>query len=46
MDVMLETLKAGLPQLGLSLSDEICNQLCDFGRAMVRQAYIHAQSAL
>ena len=37
MDVMLETLKAGLPQLGLSLSDEICNQLCDFGRAMVRQ---------
>ena len=37
MDVMLETLKAGLPQLGLSLSDEICDQLCGFGRAMVKQ---------
>ena len=37
MDVMLQTLKEGLPQLGLSLSDEICNRLCDFGRAMVKQ---------
>ena len=37
MDVMLETLKEGLPQLGLSLSDEICGKLCDFGRAMVKQ---------
>ena len=37
MDVMLKTLKEGLPQLGLNLSDEICNQLCDFGRAMVKQ---------
>ena len=37
MDQMLNTLKAGLPQLGLELSDEICNQLCDFGRAMVKQ---------
>ena len=37
MDMMLNTLKEGLPQLGLELSDEICNQLCDFGRAMVKQ---------
>ena len=37
MDMMLKTLKEGLPQLGLDLSDEICNQLCDFGRAMVKQ---------
>ncbi len=37
MDRMLNTLKEGLPQLGLALSDEICNQLCDFGRAMVKQ---------
>ena len=34
---MLKTLKEGLPQLGLDLSDEICRQLCDFGRAMVKQ---------
>ena len=37
MDVMLETLKGGLPSLGLELSDAICRQLCDFGRAMVKQ---------
>ena len=37
MDMMLKTLKEGLPQLGLSLSDEICMQLCDFGKAMVKQ---------
>ena len=37
MDLMLNTLKEGLPQLGLALSDEICRQLCDFGRAMVKQ---------
>ena len=37
MDLMLNTLKEGLPQLGLDLSDEICNRLCDFGRAMVKQ---------
>ncbi len=34
---MLKTLKEGLPQLGLDLSDEICVQLCDFGKAMVKQ---------
>ena len=37
MDLMLETLKEGLPSLGLSLSEEICTGLCDFGRAMVKQ---------
>ena len=37
MDLMLNTLKEGLPQLGLDLSDEICAQLCGFGRAMVKQ---------
>ena len=34
---MLKTLKEGLPQLGLELNDEICQQLCDFGAAMVKQ---------
>ena len=37
MDMMLKTLKEGLPLLGLDLSEEICVQLCDFGRAMVKQ---------
>ena len=37
MDKMLSTLTAGLPDLGLDLSEEIRNQLCDFGRAMVKQ---------
>ena len=37
MNVMLDTLKEGLPQLGLDLPDEICRQLCDFGAAMVKQ---------
>ena len=37
MDMMLKTLKEGLPLLGLELSEEICVQLCDFGRAMVKQ---------
>lgn len=34
---MLKTLKEGLPQLGLDLSEDICVQLCDFGKAMVKQ---------
>ena len=37
MDKMLSALCAGLPGLGLELSEEIQNQLCDFGRAMVKQ---------
>ena len=31
------TLQQGLPALGLELSDEICQRLCDFGAAMVKQ---------
>ena len=37
MDKMLSALCAGLPGLGLELSEEIQNQLCAFGRAMVKQ---------
>ena len=37
MDKMKQTLIQGLPELGLELSDEILNTLCDFGHAMVKQ---------
>ena len=37
MDKMLSTLSAGLPDLGLELSGQIQEQLCAFGRAMVKQ---------
>ncbi len=37
MSLMKETLVAGLPDLGLELSDEICQRLCDFGAAVVKQ---------
>lgn len=37
MDKMLETLKDGLPELGLTLPEETCQKLCSFGRAMVKQ---------
>lgn len=37
MDKMLSTLSAGLPDLGLELSEEIRQQLCAFGRCMVKQ---------
>ena len=37
MSLMKETLVAGLPELGLELSDEICQKLCDFGAAVVKQ---------
>ncbi len=37
MDKMLETLQAGLPALELTLPEETCKKLCDFGRAMVKQ---------
>ena len=37
MDRMLETLKEGLPRLGLELPEEIARQLCAFGHAMVKQ---------
>ena len=35
--MMKQTLSAGLPQLGLNLSEEIQDTLCAFGRAMVKQ---------
>ena len=34
---MLNTLKNGLPSLGLTLSEETCQQLCAFGQAVVEQ---------
>ena len=35
MERMLSTLKEGLPQLGLTLSDDTCEKLCAFGAAVV-----------
>ena len=35
--MMKQTLSAGLPLLGLELSEEIQDKLCAFGRAMVKQ---------
>ena len=37
MNEMKNTLVSGLPLLDLELSDEICNTLCAFGAAMVKQ---------
>lgn len=37
MDRMYETLTAGLPDLGLALSDETARKLCSFGQAVVKQ---------
>ena len=37
MDMMFAALTAGLPELGLDLSEEIQHQLCAFGRSMVKQ---------
>ena len=37
MDKMLTTLSQGLPQLGLTLDENIQKTLCDFGHAMVKQ---------
>ena len=37
MIAMRNTLKNGLPALGLSLTDEICERLCAFGEAVVEQ---------
>ena len=36
-DLMRETLADGLPALGLRLSEEVQEQLCNFARAMVKQ---------
>ena len=37
MDKMLETLAAGLPELGLTLDQEILNTLCGFGTLIIAQ---------
>ena len=37
MDKMLQTLEAGLPQLGLTLDEKRNQTLCAFGHAMVKQ---------
>ena len=37
MDLMRKTLEAGLPQLGLELAPEVCEKLCAFGAAVVKQ---------
>ncbi len=37
MPMMNETLKQGLPGLGLSLSEDTCTRLCAFGEAVVEQ---------
>ena len=37
MDLMLDTLQAGLPALSLELEEDRCRKLCDFGHAMVKQ---------
>ena len=37
MEEMKKTLQAGLPLLGLRLTEETCDTLCAFGAAMVRQ---------
>ena len=37
MNEMKNTLTAGLPLLGLDLSDDTCDTLCAFGAAMVKQ---------
>lgn len=34
---MIDTLKEGLPRLGLSLPEEACRKLCAFGEAVVEQ---------
>ena len=37
MSEMKKHLRAGLPLLGLELNEEVCDQLCAFGAAMVKQ---------
>ena len=36
-DIMLQTLSAGLPELGLTLDSSVQEKLCAFARAMVKQ---------
>ena len=43
---MYETLKAGLPGLGLCLDDGRCKTLCDFGEAVIRQNQVMNLTAI
>ncbi len=44
--MMLQTLTAGLPALDLSLDAEICQRLCAFGEAVVRQNQVMNLTAI
>ncbi len=46
MIAMYEALRAGLPALGLELSDEICRKLCAFGQAVVDQNQVMNLTAI
>ena len=43
---MKKTLLQGLPQLGLSLNDETCDRLCDFGQAVIDQNQVMNLTAI
>ena len=46
MSVMYDTLRAGLPQLGLDLSESTCQKLCDFGNAVIAQNQVMNLTAI
>lgn len=46
MSRMLETLKAGLPQLGLELTEQVQSTLCAFGEAVVQQNQVMNLTAI
>jgi len=44
--MMLQTLTAGLPRLGLALDEDRCRQLCAFGEAVVEQNKVRNLTAI
>ena len=46
MGVMFDTLEAGLPELGLTLTEQQKQTLCDFGEAVVRQNQVMNLTAI
>ena len=46
MGVMYDTLEAGLPELGLTLTERQKQTLCDFGEAVVRQNQVMNLTAI
>lgn len=46
MGVMYDTLEAGLPELGLTLTEQQKKTLCDFGEAVVRQNQVMNLTAI